>query len=92
MVGHPTDEFPNFCRVVDHVDATHFHGAECRIVERCEDAHGGGFPCAVGPDKAADRAVRHLEGDSVDGLEIAEVAVEVIDLKRGHFEVVQCDQ
>ena len=79
MVGHPADEFPNFCRVVDHVDAAHFHRAECRIVERGEDAHGGGFSCAVGPDKAADRALGNLEGDSVDGLEIAEVALEVLD-------------
>ena len=87
VVGHPADEFSHFRRVVDHVDAADFGRAERRIVQGGEDAHGGGFPRAVGPDEATDRAVGNLEGDAVDGLEIAEVAVEIVDLESGHGEM-----
>jgi len=67
VVGHPADEFSNFRRVVDHVDPADFRRAERRIVERGEDAHGGGFPGAVGTDEATDGAVGDFEGHTVDG-------------------------
>ena len=71
-------------RVVDHVDAADLGAAHGRVVERGEDPHGGRLAGAVGADEAADRAVRDLEGDAVDGLQRAEVAVEVVDVEGGH--------
>ncbi len=87
MVGHPTDESPHLRRVVDDVDAADFRRAERRIVERGEDAHGGGFTRAVRTHEAADRTVGNLEGDAVDRLEVSEVAVEVLDSKSGHGKI-----
>ena len=84
MVGHPADEPADVGRVVDDIDAADLGGAHGGVVEGGEDPHGGRLAGAVGADEAADRAVRDLEGDAVDGLELAEVAVEVVDDDGGH--------
>ena len=85
VVGHPADQAADFRRVVDDVDAADFRAAERGVVERGEDAHGGGFARAIGADESADRAVRDFEGDAVDGLQRAEVAEEVVDFEGGHW-------
>ena len=69
VVGHPADEPAHLGRVVDDVDAADLGGPHGRVVERGEDPHGGRLAGAVGADEAADRAVRDLERDAVDGLQ-----------------------
>ena len=79
MIGHPADEFADLGGMMDDIDATDLRAAERGVVECREDAHRGGFPRTIRADEAADRAMRDFEGHAVDGLEITEVAVEVLD-------------
>ena len=79
MIWHPSDEGAHLVGVVDHVDATDLGGTHGGIVEGGEHAHGRGLARSICTHESAHRAVRNVEGHSVDGLEGAEVAEEVAD-------------
>jgi hypothetical protein len=79
MVRHPADQAPDFFGVTYYVIAAHFRNAKRRVIERGENAHGGGFSRTIGTNEAADRAVWDFERNTVDGLKCAEVAVKIMN-------------
>ena len=55
-----------------HVDAEHAGGAAVGPQQRGEHAHDGGLAGTVGPEQAEHLALRHLERDALDRLDVAE--------------------
>ena len=63
--------------VFHHGKVIQAHIAGGGFIERGHDAHGGGFACAVGADKAKDLAALKLKGYIIDRYGLAELATEV---------------
>ena len=56
----------------DGIEAVELHAAAGRRQQRGEHLDGGGFAGAVGAEKREDLALGDIEGDVVDGGEVAE--------------------
>ncbi len=70
-------------RLLEDVEAAHFHAAARRRDHAGEDAHGGGLAGAVGSEEAQDLARLHLEGDVLYGLQVAVVLHQMRDFDHG---------
>ncbi len=54
-----------------------------RLVDAADEVEDGALARAVGADDGEDLALRHIEGDAVDGLDAAERDGDVVGLEQG---------
>ena len=73
VLAGQTDRRPDPLRVLLHVDPQHAGAAAVGGGQGGEHAHDGGLARAVGPEQAEHLALRHLEGDALDRLDLTEV-------------------
>ena len=87
VIGHPADERTHFVGVVNDIDPTDFGRSHGGVVEGGENPHGGGFSGAIGSHEAADGAVGDFEGNAVDGFQLTEVTIEILDKDGRHLRI-----
>ena len=72
----------NGLRLGDDVVAEHLGAAPVRLQDRGQDPDGGGLAGPVRSQQSEDRALRHLEVDATQGLELAVVLGQPFDADR----------
>ena len=78
-LGHVADVLFDPVVFPDDVEAAHPAGAAGGQQQAVQHADGGGFARAVGPQKAEDLPLLHLEADVVHRLKSPEMAGEILD-------------
>jgi len=68
--------------VATDVDPGDDHPALVGVAQPLEDLHGGGLAGAVGSEDAEDLVLADVEGDAVDGHDLAVALAEILDLDR----------
>ena len=79
-VRHITHRPAGQFRLLAHGDAVEQHIARGRLLDGGDDAHGGGFARAIGPDKPEDVTGIEREGNIVHGHRPAEFLPQIVYL------------